>query len=138
MGNKNSKKRQASKEKENTEALNDLQLKINKLIKPDKSKKDTLFNINNIINQKQNTFEKSNLKENLESNNILDFCLDLSSNLITKSINHETNTNFYSSILVHKFFPNDSNAENLSENNNRVIDYIYKSMQNDNKSKVLF
>ena len=60
--------------------------------------------------------------------------MDLSSNLITKSINHEVNTTFYNSILIHKLFENNS-AENLSKDNNMIIDWIYKTLLSKKEGK---
>lgn len=129
MGNKNSAQQNTNlKNEENNKILEKLKIGISKYLKSDKTTNECL-NVNK--NNNFNIFrqiQKSNLKENLESNNILDFCLELSSSLIGKSLNHEINTTFYNSVTIHKLYEFTSDADIMNQQNNLVIDWIHKTL----------
>lgn len=129
MGNKTSQ----NKIDENDEILEEIKRKITNFTKSDKR---NFLDINKTFKpKKDNKFQSCNLKEYMESHNILDFCLDLSSNLFTKSINHEVSSSIYNAILIAQIFENKSNSENLTKDNNMIIDWIYKTHLNKNVGK---
>ncbi len=138
MGNKNASQKQNEKiNQENQKTLQDLVKGITRYLKSDKSTNECFTDINNLKNfmNKPKKVQKSNLKENLESNNILDFCLDLTSCLINKSLNHEVNTTFYKSLLINKVSENNCDSEILTQQNNMMINWIYKTLLSDKAGK---
>jgi len=137
MGNKNSSQQTNNNNLENDKKyFQELKKGITKYLKSDKSTNEYLTNINNIQKfNKIKKLEKSNLKENLESNNIFDFCLELTSCLINKSLNHEINTTFYKSFLINKFSENNSDLNILNEQNNMMINWIYKTLLSEKTGK---
>ena len=130
MGNKNSLKQNTNVKEENKKIIEELLKGITKYLKADKTTNECLTGINNLKNfiNKPKKVEKSNLNENLESKNIFDFCLDLTSCLINKSLNHEINTSFYKSLLINKVSENNSDSEILNQQNNMMINWIYKTI----------
>ncbi len=138
MGNKNSSK-SINNNVENLKLCEEIKKGICKYLKSDKSTNECLTNINNknfnFNSIKLKKVEKSNLNENLQSNNILDFCLDITSNLINKTLNHEVNTTFYKSILINKISENNSDSDILNQQNNLIINWIYQTLLNDKAGK---
>lgn len=137
MGNKNTLKQELEIKEENKKIIEELIRGITKYLRSDKSTNDCLTDINNLKNfiNKPKKVQKSNLKENLESNNIFDFCLDLTSCMISKSLNHEINTTFYKSVLINKISENNSDSEILNQQNNMMINWIYKTLLAEKEGK---
>jgi hypothetical protein len=137
MGNKNSNKNKNTNNKQDNKYMKELGLKIKELYENDNKNK---LEINKTFKPKKDIkFGNSNLKENLESNNLIDICLYITSNLYTKSINHEINPSLYNPILIPQIFENDINFENenlnLMHDSNLIIDMIYKTLCNKNEEK---
>jgi hypothetical protein len=131
MGNKNTNKN--SNFNQNDKFLKDIETNIEDLYKKDKR---NILEINKTFKpKKENKLRNSNLKENFESNDNIDYCLYIISNLFTKSINHEINTSLYNPLLIPQIFENDINSEDLIKDNNFIIDMIYKTHLNKNEGK---
>lgn len=133
MGNKNSIYNN-SHDKDNKNFLKELNAGISNYLKLENAKKKCLDNKNK-NNDDICIFTKvlrSNLGDHLESNHILEFCMEITSSLIGRTLNHEVNSNFYKSLSLQKISENIKEVDIFYEKNPLIIDWIYNNKTFDN------